>query len=82
MLGAGGDVGLRGAQVTIARVLAVAQWLRDEELIPATASVPSRHWKQELAAGLAVNPPQRSRNDGPNVHTAYTADESRVRRDA
>lgn len=43
-----GAVGLRGAEVTVARILAVAQWLRDEELIPATACVASRSWKREL----------------------------------
>lgn len=46
----GGDVGLRGAEITTARVLAVATWLRDEELIPAGASVASRTWKKELRA--------------------------------
>lgn len=40
--------GLRGAEVTIARVLAVAAWLRDEERIPVGACVASRQWKQEL----------------------------------
>jgi integrase len=45
-----GEVGLRGAEVTVQRVNAVAAWLRDEELIPAGACVASRRWKQELAA--------------------------------
>lgn len=40
--------GLRGAEITIARVLAVAAWLRDEELIPAGACVASRKWKDEM----------------------------------
>lgn len=44
------DVGLRGAEITIQRVLAVAQWLRDEELIPAGACVAPRTWRQELRA--------------------------------
>ena len=38
----------RGAEVTVARVIAVAQWLRDEVLIPAHACVPPKYWKQEL----------------------------------
>lgn len=42
--------GLRGTEVTIARVLAVAAWLRDEGKIPAGACVASRKWKQELRA--------------------------------
>lgn len=48
-LSAVGERGLRGAEVTIARLVGVAGWLRDEEHIPATACVPSRHWKRELA---------------------------------
>lgn len=75
-LRADGETGLRGAEVTVARVLAVAQWLRDEELIPATACVPSRHWKQELRSdwlqltGERTLPtPERPR---------YTLDESRA----
>jgi integrase len=43
-----GATGLRGAEITAARVLAVAQWLRDEELIPSDAGVPRRTWKEEL----------------------------------
>lgn len=42
--------GLRGAEITVQRVLAVAAWLRDEELIPAGACVAGRKWKQELRA--------------------------------
>jgi integrase len=40
--------GLRGAEITIARVLAVAAWLRDEELIPPGAGVMPRNWKEEF----------------------------------
>jgi integrase len=40
--------GARGAEVTIARVLAVASWLRDEELIPLEACRAPRTWKQDL----------------------------------
>jgi integrase len=42
--------GLRGAEITVQRVNAVAAWLRDEELIPAGACVAPRQWKQELRA--------------------------------
>jgi integrase len=42
--------GLRGAEITIQRVNAVAAWLRDEELIPAGACVAPRQWKTELRA--------------------------------
>jgi hypothetical protein len=41
-------VGHRGAEITVQRILAVAAWLRDEELIPPGACVPSRAWKDEL----------------------------------
>jgi integrase len=44
-----GKAGLRGAEVVIARLLTVAEWLRSEELIPSTACVAPRHWKQELS---------------------------------
>jgi integrase len=46
----GGDVGLRGAEITVSRVMAVAMWLRDEELIPAGACVPPRTWKKDLGS--------------------------------
>jgi integrase len=49
-LRADGADGLRGAEITVQRMNAVASWLRDEELIPAGACVGSRRWKQELAA--------------------------------
>jgi integrase len=42
--------GLRGAEITVQRVLAVAAWLRDEELIPVGACVAARKWKTELRA--------------------------------
>lgn len=40
--------GLRGSEITIARLLAVAAWLRDEELIPLGACALPRTWKEEL----------------------------------
>jgi hypothetical protein len=44
-----GDVdGYRGAEITIMRVLAVAQWLRDEDLIPAGACVAPKTWRSQL----------------------------------
>lgn len=41
-------VGLRGAELTVQRVLTVAQWLRDEELIDEGAAVGAKAWKDEL----------------------------------
>lgn len=68
-LRAEGEVGLRGAEVTAQRVLAVASWLRDEELIPAGACVASSKWKTELKADWlelsgerAVATPKRPRH--------------------
>jgi len=49
-LAGNGNAGLRGAELVIARLLAVAEWLRSEELIPPTACIAPRHWKRELAA--------------------------------
>lgn len=40
--------GLRGAEVTIQRLLAVAGWLRNEELIPSGACVAPTNWKALL----------------------------------
>lgn len=42
--------GLRGSEITVSRLLAVAQWLRDEELVPAGSCVPKRKWKEDLRA--------------------------------
>jgi integrase len=41
--------GARGAEITVARVLAVAAWLRGEELIPLDACVAPKNWKGQLA---------------------------------
>lgn len=43
-----GNVGLTGAEHTVQRVLTVAQWLRDEELIEPGACVAAKAWKDEL----------------------------------
>ncbi len=43
-----GKTGLRGAELTVQRVLTVAQWLRDEELIDEGACVAQKRWKDEL----------------------------------
>ncbi len=68
-LAAKGHDGARGAEVTVARFLAVAQWLRDEEQIPRYACIPTRHWKRELKddwrrqRGADTNPePKRPRH--------------------
>ncbi len=42
------QIGLRGSELTVQRVLTVAQWLRDEELIDEDAAVASKGWKAEL----------------------------------
>lgn len=43
-----GEIGHRGAEITVARVLTVAAWLRAEELVAPGACVASREWKTEL----------------------------------
>lgn len=70
-----GEVGLRGAEVTIARVLAVAQWLRDEELIPATACIASRTWKSEMRADWLALTGERKLPEPDRPR--YTVEESR-----
>jgi integrase len=68
-LRAASEDGLRGAEVTVQRVNAVAAWLRDEELIPAGACVAPRTWKAqlrtdwlELSGERAVPDPKRPRH--------------------
>lgn len=43
-----GEIGHRGAEITVARVLTVAAWLRSEELVAPGACVVNREWKTEL----------------------------------
>lgn len=47
-LRAAGRTGYRGAEVTLARVIAVGAWLRDEEVIPTDAGHAPSSWKDEL----------------------------------
>jgi integrase len=42
-------IGLAGAEHTVQRILTVAQWLRDEELIEPGACVPPKNWKEQLS---------------------------------
>ncbi len=72
-----GHVGARGAEVTVARILAVAQWLRDEDegLIPTHACIPSKHWKQELRDDWMMLR-REERQPEPN-RPRHTADEMR-----
>jgi hypothetical protein len=75
-LAAEGERGLRGAEVTVARLLGVAGWLRDEELIPATACVPSRHWKRDLADDWRTI--TEARSDYEPERPRHTLDEMRA----
>jgi hypothetical protein len=43
-----GTEGYRAAEITVMRVLAVAQWLRDEDHIPAGACVAPKDWRAKL----------------------------------
>jgi integrase len=47
-LRAQGHDGLAGAEHSVQRVLTVAQWLRDEDIIDAGAAVAPKGWKDEL----------------------------------
>ena len=74
-------MGMRGAEVTVARVFTVARWLRDEEsslgepLIPAHACIPPKQWKQELRDDWAK---LRGEDRQPEPHRPrHTADEMR-----
>jgi integrase len=57
----GGHAGVRGAQLQLDLVLAIAEWLRDEQLIPSTAAL---RWKQmdaEFTADAGDHTPSRPR---------------------
>ena len=41
-------VGLRGTEITLSRLLAIATWLRDREHIPADAVVAPSSWRKDL----------------------------------
>ena len=49
-LRADGHDGHRGAEITVARFLAIASWLRDNEDIPKDACLASSSWKDDLRA--------------------------------
>jgi integrase len=61
--------GYRGAEITISRVIAVAAWLRDEELIPPGACTLPKKWKEafrkdwlELTESRSLPEPKRPRH--------------------
>lgn len=70
-----GATGLRGAEITVQRVLAVATWLRDEEKIPVGACVASRKWKEELKSDWQEITGQSALPDP--VRPRHTLDEMR-----
>lgn len=43
-----GERGVRGAEITVSRLLTVAQWLRDREFIPRDACIAPQSWKRDL----------------------------------
>ncbi len=64
-----GHTGVRGAEVTIGRLLAVAQWLRDEGHIEEGQCRAESEWKKKLRAELEAPDPARPR---------YTLEEMRA----
>jgi len=74
-LRAASETGIRGAEITISRLLTVAQWLRDRERIPKDACIAPQSWKrdlrkdwQQLTSSDRIVEPERPR---------YTVDEYR-----
>lgn len=61
-LKAEGHVGKRGAEILVARVLAVAEWLRGEEMIPVGACHAPKHWREKLGEELDAPDPKRPRH--------------------
>lgn len=43
-----GLIGMRSTEITMARVIAAAAWLRDQLKIPATAALPKKSWRDDL----------------------------------
>jgi len=64
-----GHVGRRGAEITVARLLAVAEWLRGNGLMDAGACHAPKEWKRELGSEIEDSDPKRPR---------YTLDEMRA----
>jgi integrase len=64
-----GHVGVRGAEITVGRLLAVAQWLRDEGHIEEGQCLPESQWKKKLREELEAPEPHRPR---------YTLEEMRA----
>lgn len=69
-------VGMRGAEITVQRLLAVAQWLRDEEAIPAGACIAPRTWRTELKADWIEL--TGARGEPKPARPRYTLEESRA----
>jgi integrase len=57
-----GHDGKRGAEITVARLLAVGEWLRGEELIPEAACRAPLRWKKVLGDELEAPEPHRPRH--------------------
>jgi integrase len=57
-----GDVGARGAEVTVSRLLTIAEWLRSEELIDELACRPWKDGKAKMREEAGAPDPQRPRH--------------------
>lgn len=77
---AGGHSALRSTEITITRILAVAQWLRDELHIPMTAAQFKKSWRDDLRKDWKTLSGKRVL---PVTHQPrYTTEESRAMLDA
>ena len=56
-----GHAGARSAEIIMARVLALASWLRDEQHIAPTAALPWKRMKEEMAGDIGAYKPTRPR---------------------
>lgn len=76
-----GRTGFRGAEITVARMIAVARWLRDEGHIPMDAGHPTKEWKQELRDywTLVARATEGPAVEAPHVERPrYTLEETRA----
>lgn len=61
-LAAKGEVGARGAEVTVARLLAIAEWLRDDNRIDEVACKAWKDWKSQMRTEAGAPDPYRPRH--------------------
>lgn len=68
-----GHVGRRGAEITVARMLAVAEWLRGNGLIEVGACHAPKEWKQTWGGEIEGSEPKRPRHTREEMVAIFAA---------